>query len=240
MKAIWKFLIKLFSTPAATPAPVKEPSAPVTGTPSTPIPIKGMLSREEYVKLDIAIFKADVKVAPYNDHKYETLRESSGSNRSKGIDALIKRQGGSLGDAYCQFGQQDKMDALAVHLNIPRKLWNYPEGGGTQRVFEKTDAKYKRETPLAGCFWTVQYNHGGKGHIEDVVEVISSTKVKTAAFNTTIDGDDTIVRDGQGGGFAIRPLFKEKRQGDDVVTTRGFVDHYLIYVDAFKKLHNVA
>lgn len=234
MKKFWKFIINLFSTPAATPAPVKNPPK------DTSAPIKGMLTREQYVALDIAIFNGDTHVTPYNDHKYVTLRETSGSNRSKGIDALIKRQGGSLGDAYCQFGQQDKMDAMAQHLGIPRKLWAYPEGGGTQRVFEKTDAKYKRETPLPGCYWTVQYNHGGKGHIEDVVEVINSTKVKTAAFNTTIDADDNIVRDGQGAGFATRPVFKERKQGDDVVTTRGFVDHYLIYVDAYKKLHNVA
>lgn len=230
-------------TATQTPAPpVKPPSQqpttpPVvdTGGPTRP----PMLSREQYVKVNHDIFSGTIKVSPYNDLPYFLLREKAGtSNRSKEIDALILRQGGDFGNAYCQFGQQDKMDAVAMYLKIPRKHWNYPEGGGTQRVFSLVDSKYKFDKPLPGMFWTVQYNHGDKGHIEDVYDFRDGVAY-TLAFNTTIDGDDTIVRDGQGAGFATRPVFKEKHQGKDIVTTKGFVDHYLIYCDAYKKFYNV-
>lgn len=148
----------------------------------------------------------------------------------------------------CQFGQQDKMDALALHLKIPRKYWNYPEGGGTQRVWGLVDEKYKRSFevgPLPGCFATVEYNNSGKGHIEDVYivlekvfvtgNILSGWKVRTKAFNTTIDGDDSIVRDGAGAGIATRKLLKSWKQGEDTVNLKGFVDHYSIYCDAYKK-----
>ena len=237
----WLRAIIAYFTKTKEKQPV-QPELPVQPQlPAEPVkPIKGMLTREEYVDLNIRIFTGDVKVSPYNDYSYDELRETNGNNRSKGIDALIKRQGGDLGNAYCQFGQQDKMDALAQYLKIPRKNWNYPEGGSTQSVFNKVDAKYKRETPIAGSFWTVQYNGEHKGHIEDVAEVLQDGKsVMNLAFNTSIDGDDRVVRDGAGAGVAIRPVFKTKHQGSDTVVTRGFVDHYLIYQDAFKKVNAV-
>lgn len=238
MKLI-KWILSLFKS-----APKTEPKQNQPVIPNDPIPnVKKLLTREEYNQLNDLIFEAKVKVPPYTDYPYFTLRETNGNNRSKGIDALITRQGGSLGDAYCQFGQQDKMDAVALHLGIPRKMFNYPEGGGTQRVFNAVDPKYKTDTPKAACFVTVEYNNSGKGHIEDVREVVKISgdghTVKTRAFNTTIDGDDSIARDGAGAGFATRTIKKEWVQGKDTVRLRGYVDHYAIYVDAFKKFYNV-
>lgn len=236
----------------ATPKP-QQPSPPVVNPPtSTPVDTGGpnrppMLTREQYVKLNDDIFHGRIKVSPYNDRAYVLLREDSGkSNRNKFIDPLILRQGGDLGNAYCQFGQQDKMDACAVHLGIPRKYWPYPEGGGTQRVAGAVDSKYKTSTPKPGCFITVEYGNSGKGHIEDAVTILEAIdaaldgwKIKTNAFNTTIDGDDAIVRDGQGAGVATRKIFPHWKQGDTTVYLRAFVDHYLIYMDAYKKFYNV-
>lgn len=239
LKDIWQAIVNAFKT-----APTKKTEEkPVDSEPvknNQPVDPKKLLTREEYVNLHLDIFLGYKSVAPYTDYSYSLLREDKGKNRSAGIDALIKRQGGSLGDAYCQFGQQDKLDAVAQHLGIPRKLFAYPEGGGTQRVFDAVAAKYKTNTPKPGCYWTVEYNNSGKGHIEDIFRILPGSEVQTMAFNTNIDGDDKVVRDGQGAGVATRTLFKEKHQGSDVVLTRGYVDHYLIYVDAYNKHNGVA
>lgn len=241
LKAIWEAILNAFKSapkveqPKANTPPKTEPTKP---TPVVTNP-KKLLTREEYVAIHKAIFEGQTKESPFTDYPYFLLRETNGNNRSKGIDALIKRQGGSLGDAYCQFGQQDKLDAVAQHLGISRKLFAYPEGGGTQRVFDKVDAKYKTTIPKPGCFWTVEYNNSGKGHIEDIFQILPGSEARTLAFNTTIDGDDKVVRDGAGAGIATRTFFKEKHQGGDVVRLRGYVDHYLIYVDAFNKHHGL-
>ena len=241
LKAIWQAILNaLKSTPKVGQPKV---DAPKPVEPSTPTPVitnpKKLLTRDEYVAINKAIFEGVLNIQPYTTYPYHLLRETNGNNRSKGIDALIKRQGGSLGDAYCQFGQQDKFDAVAQHLGMSRKLFAYPEGGGTQRVFESVDTKYKTTTPKPGCFWTVEYNNSGKGHIEDIFNILPNGEVMTLAFNTSIDGDDTLVRDGAGAGIATRKFFTEKKQGSDVVRLRGYVDHYLIYVDAYRKHYNV-
>lgn len=228
LSAIWMFLRS--HEQEYKPLPSKEETKP-----GVPVENKdGLLTREQYVELNKAVFTGKTEVSPFTQFAYEKLRETAGKNRSKGIDLLITRQGGSLGDAYCQFGQQDKMDAMAKLSDIPRKLWNYPEGGGTQRVFDKVDDKYKTSTPKAGCFVTVEYNNSGKGHIEDICQILPNNRTLNMGFNTDIDSSDTVVRDGQGAGFVERPLFKEMKRGSDTVRLRGYVDHYLIYVDAFK------
>lgn len=250
MQAILNFisrLIELFTKKKTIEIPQNNP--PIDAPPRVPDVYRpdGLLTREQYESLNQAIFDGRIKLSPYSDtHPYKLLRETNGNNRSKGIDALILRQGGSLGQPYCQYGQQDKMDALALYLKIPRKYWNYPEGGGTQRVLSLVDDKYKRtlkDEPLSCCFVTVEYNNSGKGHIEDIYEVVEKLenpigfKVKTRAFNTTIDGDDSIVRDGAGAGLATRKIFQNWIQVKDKVELKGFVDHYLIYVDAYNKFH---
>lgn len=253
LKAIGKFLADLFAglpNDKTTEVPIE----PVVNQPSQPPVNNGipkMLTREEWVNLDYNIFMGRIKVSPYNDeYDYFKLREKTGKNDHLGIYALTERQGGERYQAYCQYGQQDKLDAKAKHLNIPRKLFAYPEGGGTQRVFNKVDKKYIRtvaQGPLIGCFATVVYNgtgvDGESGHIEDIFKVIGYVQkgaeiiwnVQTLAFNTNIDGDDSIVRDGAGAGIATRALAPRWKQKNDTVTLRGYVDHYLIYVDAYKK-----
>lgn len=247
INAIKEFFVSIWRAfTAAPPTTGQKPNTNIPVVipppPSSPSPL---LTREQYNSLNLAIFEGRLKVSPYNEQPYAYLREDRGrKNRNKWIDLIINRQGGSLGDAYCQFGQQDKLDAVAMHLKIPRKYFNYPEGGGTQRVFDKVNDDYKRKTPLEACFVTVEYNDSGKGHIEDVLDVVQkvdddSFKLLTMAFNTNIDGDDSIVRDGQGGGFATRTISPVMKQGNDTVKLRGYVDHYLIYVDAYKKFHNI-
>lgn len=237
LQAIINFFKGMAASKPAIDKPVEKPPVKV------PKDLKKLLGRDEYNDLNNAIFEGRIKVRPYTDYPYVNLRETNGNNRSKGIDPLIRRQGGDVGNAYCLFGQQDKMDGLAEHLGIPRKFWNYPEGGSTQRVFDATDAKYKRSTPKPACFVTIEYNKSGKGHIEDVSEVHKVIDdlhvIKTRAFNTTIDGDDSVNRDGAGAGYATRNIRKEWKQGSDTVRLRGYVDHYLIYVDAHKKFYGI-
>lgn len=199
------------------PEPIDVPSKP------EPQPIgKNVMTREFFVKAYQDIFNA----------KYNGIRER-GKNRHPVIDAIIKAQGGKLGDPYCQFGQQQMIDDLCVFFGIDRKKLKYPEGGGTQRVAAAVDKKYIVSSPLVGCLQTVEYNASGKGHIEFICAVKSPKETLNAAFNSNVDGSGNI-RDGEGIGYVSRPIFKEMKVGKNIVRHKAYVDLYAIFVDAIK------
>lgn len=220
----------------------QKPIDPVKKPESISVPQKTkLLSREELNNLANLLIEGKIKNSPYGP--YLNWRETSGSNKSPDISPMIIRQGGTPGDPYCQFGRQDEIDGLAQYLEIPRKKWPYPEGGSTQRVHKLVDPKYKTLHAKVMCLWTVNYNGGSTGHIERICKMLSvSTSAATTpgdkflmhGFNTNIDADQTIVRNGQGAGWVNRTYFKTKQQGSDKITSLEFVDLYLIYVDAHK------
>ncbi len=233
-KKIGEFFKKLFSTKVETKPVVKPITTPIEAV-TKPIeevePVEqakeGLLTREQLNELSTSII----------NKYYLTVRETHGKNRSPEIDALIKRQGGGLGNAYCQFGQQDHLDELAKATGIDRRLWNYPEGGSTQTVIRAVDKKYISMTPIALGLWTIQYVPNWTGHIELIKGINTDGTLKMFGFNTSIKTPDKVVRDGEGAGYINRKFFTSATYGSQKVETRGIVDLYLIYVDAFNKKH---
>ncbi len=240
-KSIWNSILKSLTQSSVTKPqqnkPVDSPP-PVHQEYNGEVPHGRMMTRDEYISVKKALMEGKLKSAPYGN--YVNWREDAGNkNKSKLISPMVLRQGGDPGQPYCQYGQQDGMDGMAYVTGIPRHKWAYPEGGGTQKVFNKTPDKYKSKTAKPGSFVTVVYNGTGKdtdsGHIEDMFEIYAGgQRSYNFGFNTNIDGDDSIVRDGQGAGWVTRPLFETMKQGKDIVTLRGYTDHYLIYQDAYK------
>jgi lysozyme family protein len=187
---------------------------------------KNKLTREQFNEVVLRIIRGDVKTShnPYNN-----WRETNGKNRSEKIDALIKRQGGSLGDAYCQWGQNELVDAICEYLKIDRKKFPYKEGGSTQTVWSETPSKYKKDKANYACNVTWQYNKTWKGHVGYVYDY-THNDILTFEFNTTPNEKD-VNRDGEGSGFCIRPNVKSKTIGSNYVETKGFIDIYEMYLD---------
>lgn len=256
MKKNWfqkiiEVLSSLFGGKKVSSTPVKiDPQPEHPESENFFIPKDRPMTREELNSLDTLILEGKIQVPPYTDYPYVKLREDAGKkNRNKWIDLLIGRQGGSLGNAYCQFGQQDDIDALAKATGIDRKFWLYPEGGSTQTVFGTVKSRFITTVAKAMCLWTVQYNGKWEGHIERVKKVVTQAvagattvgdKLLMFGFNTDIDGDDAIARDGQGAGYVTRKFFKEVKVKENHVVSKGFVDLYLIYLEAYEahKAHN--
>ncbi len=229
-----EFFKKLFAFFATKPA-VDKSTQPVETAPAKPDPIvkPGMLTREQLNDLYLEICFG-VKKISFLKRPYVLYRETAGKNRSTDIDSLITRQGGKLGQAYCQYGQQDSIDAIAEATQIPRKLFDYPEGGGTQKTIERINKKYVVNEPNIMCLTTWQYNNGDTGHIEMIVALLVGF-TKNFGFNTDIDGDDKVVRDGQGCGYTKRNTLKSQYINGNLVEVKAYVDFYAIYADAFNK-----
>lgn len=159
-------------------------------------------TRTEFTNIVKGIFEGTIpsKLGGYNNE-----RETHGKNRSPKLDKLIKSQGGSLGDAYCLWGQQYLLDAVCEHLGIARKTVMIPEGGGTQKTVARTPARFVTMKRKPGCMITWRNGKTGLGHVEFVCgDAGANGFFPCIGFNTTVDGDDNVVRDGQGCGYTSR------------------------------------
>lgn len=161
---------------------------------------------------------------PFTKVAYMNFRESAGKNRSTELDAMIKRNGGNLGDAYCMFGQQDILRAIEKQFNVKFDL---PKGGSTQSFWRDTKAEYK--TQNAGPYYIGIYKRGTTwtGHAVQSRGTINSKEFSTFEFNTSPSAGQEIVRDGEGCYFKIRPF-------------AGYGDMKLLgFVDIFKAMKDL-
>ena len=187
----------------------------------------GLPTREEMAKVIINLING---ITQSPSGPYRALRETDGNNRSKMLDAMIKRQGGNLGDAWCMFFQQQMLDDLCAIYGVSRKLVKIPEGGSTQSVIEATTSKYRLSAPKVctqviwrrGTTWT--------GHVGMVLKLVSSTKFETFEGNTSADQiGGEIIRDGQGAYFKQRTT-----SGYGQMQVRGYIDVYQAICDAIE------
>lgn len=187
--------------------------------------VGGLPSRDSMARL-IANLITGLEKSPVGP--YRALRETDGNNRSKTLDAMIRRQGGNLGDAWCMFFQQQMLDDLCAIYGVSRKLVKIPEGGSTQSVIEATPSKYRLSSPKIctmiiwrrGTTWT--------GHVGVVLKILSPTIFETFEGNTSADQiGGEIIRDGQG-------AFPKKRTttGYGSMQVRGYIDFYQAICDA--------
>lgn len=214
--------------------PADNSNVPVAGPNPVPVvskevayeyhPVTGLPTRDQMLRVAIAMIEGKI---PVKAGAYKLIRETEGKNRSVAIDGLIQRQGGKLGEAYCQYGQQEFLDELCAYYGIDRKKVKLPEGGGTQSIFNKIDQKYRRQAYEAMCWITwQQLLDPNKGHVGLTLEKMKGNFFRTFEFNTTAYGDD-VVRDGQGAEYVKRtdgPTASMK--------VRGFTDVYQAIVDA--------
>lgn len=158
---------------------------------------------------------------------YKEFRESAGKNRSPEIDSLIKKQGGTLGQSYCQYGCQDMLDELCAYYKVDRTKVNIPEGGGTQDVFSKCHSKYRVDKPDVLRLVTWRHADSWQGHVGMCLSSPNPKKIfKTFEFNTSAGGVG-VVRDGDGAAYKDRSL-----DGFGTMKIRGFIDVYEAIVDA--------
>lgn len=184
----------------------------------------GLPTREQVLKALIGMIEGNIKT---KCGAYKLIRETKGNNRSPEIDKLIKAQGGSLGEPYCQYGQQEVLDELCRYYNVERKLVQIPEGGSTQTVWSLVPDKYKVEGPKPMCWVTWQHGTSYRGHVEMCLTDAVKTKYQTFGFNTSVTTDDKVVRDGQGAGYMDR---RTGTIGD--MRVKGYTDIYEALIDA--------
>jgi len=188
---------------------------------------KGIPSREEMLGVVIGMIEGDI---PVQNGPFKIIRETKGKNRSAEIDALIKRQGGTLGDPYCAWGQQEILDELCAYYEIDRKKVKLNEGGSCDSLFKKLDKAgvYRVKAPVP-VSWVIFRYPNGKGHIEMPLSTADKKgNFRAFGFNTTAKGAE-VVRDGQGAGYTLRSV---KGYGDAKV--RGYFDVYQAIVDAME------
>lgn len=187
-------------------------------------------TREEFSQMLTDIFEGKL---PTRFGPFLNVRETHGKNRSPKLDPMIKSQGGSLADAYCLWGQQYDLDEVCTYLGVDRKLVKIPEGGGTQDVLRRTPARFITTKRKLACFITWRHGKTGLGHVERVcletthMDTVDKDYFQCIGYNTTVDGDDRIVRDGQGCGYTNR---LERGTGDMFLL--GYTDVYLAVIEA--------
>lgn len=146
---------------------------------------------------------------------YILFRESAGKNRSVDIDAMIKRNGGTLGDPYCVFGIQDILRNLETEFGVTIDL---PKTGGVLKLWEGTKNQYKTQDPSEisiGCYQKADTRFG-----HAVLVLNTGPKyISTFEFNTSDNSDDSIVRDGEGAHYKNRII-----EGIGEMKLLGFID----------------
>lgn len=236
MEAIINFFKRLFgadTTPKTqVPSVVHAPPqpTPVVVTPVVPaIPTgkKKVPSRTEMTNVFIGMIEGDVKT---RIGAYEVIRESHGKNRSPAIDSLIKAQGGSLGEPYCQYGMQEVLDELCRYYGVVRKAVRLPEGGSTQSVFEGTPKEFKRTEPAPMRWITWRNGTSWTGHVGMIISAMVKKTFRTFEFNTSVRIDGGVERDGQGASYLERT---PNAMGN--MKVRGYVDVYDAIVEAMIK-----
>jgi hypothetical protein len=154
---------------------------------------------------------------------YQNIRETGGPNRSPAIDAIIRKHGGGVGQPYCQYGQQELLDAICAHYGVNRARVRLPVGGSTQGVYNMVPAKYKRRQAAPMC-WITWSAGPGKGHVGMVFA--AGRRLSTFEFNTTAS-KSRVIRNGQGAAWCDRSPGSLGR-----MRVRGFVDVYQALADA--------
>ena len=210
-KRAFEFVKQLFKS--KTPAKLPEPKAPAEPAPPT---ASGPLTREFLTGLYLNLcHKMSGGVTPY-----KKIRETAGKNRSPQLDALIKAQGGSIGEPYCVYGQQQAIDDLCSILMLKRSSIAIPEGGSSQRVFKKSPDRFKKSKPAPMRLVVWQYlsdpTHGHFGMC--LSDADSNGSFQTFEFNTNPDSS-AVVRDGQGAHFVIRNV-----SGTRTMKIIGYID----------------
>lgn len=195
-KRAFEFVKQLFK--AKIPAKLPVPQAPAPQPAPTPA---GPLTREFLRGLYLNLcHNSSGGVTPY-----KKIRETDGKNRSLQLDVLIKAQGGSLGEPYCVYGQQQAIDDLCSILMLKRSSIAIPEGGSSQRVFKKSPDRFKKSKPAPMRLVVWQYlsdpTHGHFGMC--LSDADSNGSFQTFEFNTNPD-PSAVVRDGQGAHFVNR------------------------------------
>lgn len=202
-----------------------EPSLNVTNVIEIKKKKKKIPTRKEVNQL---LFNFTTGTIPTRVGPYGKIKETKGKNRSPAIDAILKAQGGSLGDPYCQAGVQEILDEKCRYYKIDRKKVRIPEGVSTQAVWSNTIAKYKVKQPVIGSW--VNWKHGNtwKGHTGEVIDYKEqgSTFI-SAEFNTSAVGQK-IERDGEGFYYGL----SRKLTGEGDMHVNGFIDVYQALVDA--------
>lgn len=196
-------------------------------TPEAPKKPKGIPTREQMLEAAIGMIEGTI---PTRIGPYKNVRESNGKNRSKAIDSLIKAQGGSLGDPYCQWGLQEWLDELCRYYKVDRKKVAIPEGGSTQTVYGDTPSRFKISKPASLCWMTWRYGTSWQGHVGMVLKVLSSSQVQNFEFNTTVRVNE-VVRDGQGASYVKRSTGSKI----GTMTLRGYIDVYAAIIEAMQK-----
>lgn len=192
-KRAFEFVKRVFSRKPSIPAPtIPEPP---------PVSEAGPVTRDFVTGLYLNLcHNIRGGVTPY-----KKIRETKGKNRSPELDQLILKQGGSLGEPYCVYGQQQAIDDICSILKIDRKSVAIPEGGSSQRVFKKSPDRFKKSEPAPMRIVVWQYasdpTHGHCGMC--LSEADGSGLFQTFEFNTNPD-PGAVIRDGQGAHFVNR------------------------------------
>ena len=190
-----------------------------------PVPPAGIPTREEMLQVVLDLISG--KIRPRIGFGYADIRETQGKNRSPALDTLIRRQGGALGDPYCQFGLQEMLDDLCAHYKINRKSVRLPEGGSTQSVFESTPKEFKHSQPLPMRWVTWRKGDSWRGHVGIVTGPVKNGLFQTFEFNT--GPGPGVVRDGDGAFFKSRDL-----DGYGDMRLRGYIDVYQAVTEAMQ------
>lgn len=187
------------------------------------------LTREGVLKVyrDMCEGKIKTKNGPY-----VLVRETKGKNRSKQIDAINLDQKSYLGAPYCMNGQQDALDELCKYFGIDRRKVRFKETASCDSAFrwiEKNAKEFLLDRPKPMVYVIYQYSDG-TGHIECCLTEADVRGIfETFGFNTNIDGDDAVVRDGQGAGYVKRNI-----RGYGSAKVRGYFDVYAALEEAKK------
>lgn len=152
---------------------------------------------------------------PFTKTPYMAIREEFGKNRGKELDALILRNGGSLGDPYCVFGLQDILRATEINFNIEFDL---PRGGSVVSFYNQVKAEYKGLLPRPYSIACYRYDQSWQGHAGLSLSKVGIQEHSTFEFNTSPNATEEIVRDGEGAYFKVRNI-----QGFGKMKLMGFV-----------------
>lgn len=200
-------LLPVSQSAALGPVEVTVPEKPDTPTPEPVNPSK-LPTRSE-----VSAF-----IESLLNTRYNGMKETQGKNRSPELDALIKRQGGALGEPYCLYGIQDVLDEVRKKFNVTIDL---PEGGSTQSFWEGVKKEYKTQTPATCQVGIYRKGETWSGHAVMPMSGANESGVyRTFEFNTNLNAT-MLERDGEGCGFRTR-----NTKGYIGYNLRGFVDIY--------------
>lgn len=218
-KRAFEFLKRVFKKTQPVPIP-QAPSKP-------PVSAAGPVTREFVAGIYLNLcHNIRGGVTPY-----KKIRETKGKNRSPELDNLILNQGGALGEPYCVYGQQQAIDDICSILKLDRKEIEIPEGGRSQRVYEKTPDRFKKSKPAPMRLVVWQYKadptHGHFGMC--LSEADNNGSFQTFEFNTSPD-PSSVIRDGQGAHFMNRNV-----SGTHSMKILGYLDLFDAITEAAPK-----